>query len=154
MKLNQFKAHLASLNEISFKLPSGETVAPHYHITEVGRVSKAFIDCGGKYREESKVSMQLYIAEDFDHRLSAAKTKAIVEGCEKKLALADLEIEVEYQGRTIEKYGLKAIEGGFEMVSTQTDCLAKDGCGIEKPKVKLSEIGNTAVACDPNSNCC
>ncbi|MAY82788.1 MAG: hypothetical protein CMP59_01505 [Flavobacteriales bacterium] len=154
MKLSQFKAHLSTLSKMEFKLPSGETVAPHYHITEVGKISKAFIDCGGKYREESKVSLQLYIAEDFDHRLSAAKTKAIVEGCETKLALDDLEVEVEYQGRTIEKYGLRAMEGGFEMTSTQTDCLAKDGCGIEKPKVKLSEIGKSEAYCDPNSNCC
>lgn len=154
MKLSQFKAHLNSLDQLEFKLPKGETVAPHYHITEVGKVHKQFIDCGGQYREEAKVSMQLFIADDLDHRLSVNKTKAIVEGCEKKLRLEDLEIEVEYQGRTIEKYGLKAVEGGFEMTATQTDCLAKDGCGIEKPKVRLSEVGTASQACDPNSNCC
>jgi len=154
MRISQFKAHLSTLNRLSFKLPSGEIVAPHYHITEVGKVSKSFIDCGGEYREESKISLQLFIAEDFEHRLSVAKTKAILESCEGKLALGDLEMEVEYQGDTIEKYGLKATEGGFEMIALQTDCLAKDGCGIEKPKAKLAELKKNQTLCQPNSNCC
>jgi len=154
MKLSQFKSHLDTLSKLEFKLPNGEYVAPHYHITEVGQINKKFIDCGGKYREENKISMQLFIADDLDHRLSTKKTRFIVEGCENILGLEDLEVEVEYQGSTIEKYGLEPISDGFNMITTETDCLAKDACGIDKPKVKLSELSESKAVCEPNSNCC
>ncbi len=32
-------------------LPSGGLVPSHFHITEVGRVQKTFVDCGGTRRE-------------------------------------------------------------------------------------------------------
>ena len=32
---------------IQIMLPEGEFVPTHFHITEVGRVRKDFIDCGG-----------------------------------------------------------------------------------------------------------
>ena len=35
---------------IQIMLPEGEFVPTHFHITEVGRVRKDFIDCGGTVR--------------------------------------------------------------------------------------------------------
>jgi hypothetical protein len=66
----------------------------------------------------------------------------IIELSKKVLELGDLEIEVEYQAETIGKFGLDFDGKNFLLTSKQTDCLAKDQCGIpvEKPKKKLSEI--------------
>ena len=50
MKLSEIKNELKGLNIISFKLPNGDLVPNHFHVTEVGRVTKNFIDCGGKIR--------------------------------------------------------------------------------------------------------
>ncbi len=50
MKLSEIKASLVGLTEIVFQLPNGEFVPPHFHITEVGAVSRHFIDCGGTER--------------------------------------------------------------------------------------------------------
>ena len=71
------------------------------------------------------------------------------------LELPDLDIEVEYQGETIGKYGLDFDGTNFLLTTKQTDCLAKDNCGIpvEKAKVKLAEIGNEPC-CSPDGNCC
>ena len=72
------------------------------------------------------------------------------------LGIGDLEIEVEYQGATIGKYGLDFDGTHFLLINTQTDCLAKDNCGIpeEKKKVALSSLETAAPCCDPSSGCC
>ena len=155
MKLSDIKKHLTQVEQIDFVLPSGEQVPSHFHVTEVGSVQKHFIDCGGKVRKESVINFQLYTAEDFDHRLSAEKLRAIIELSERKLALEDVEIEVEYQGNTIGKYGLEFQQGAFQLIATQTDCLASDQCGIpqDKSSIKLSEL-QEAECCAPGSGCC
>ena len=48
MKLSEIKQHLQNLKTIAFQLPNGDLVPAHFHVTEVGQISKRFIDCGGK----------------------------------------------------------------------------------------------------------
>lgn len=155
MKLSEIKKHLAELDTIAFQLPNGELVPNHFHVTEVGKITKNFIDCGGTVRNEEVVNFQLWNANDYDHRLHPEKLINIIELSEKVLGIEDLEIEVEYQGQTIEKFGLDFDGTNFILASKQTDCLAKDNCGIpaEKPKVKLSEVNNEPC-CAPDGNCC
>ena len=74
-----------------------------------------------------------------------------------KLNLRDTEIEVEYQSDTISKYSLGFNDGKFQLLAKQTDCLAKDNCGVptNKPKLKLSELQSQAAnCCTPDSGCC
>lgn len=155
MKLSEVKTVLKELNTIGFKLPNGELVPNHFHVTEVGKVSKHFIDCGGTARKEEVVNFQLWNADDYDHRLHPEKLLHIIELSEKTLDLDDVEIEVEYQADTIAKFGLAFDGTNFLLTSKQTDCLAKDKCGIPetKPKLKLSEL-KKAATCTPNSGCC
>lgn len=156
MKLSFFKNLLGTVNELTFKLPDGSIVAPHFHVTEVGQIDKRFIDCGGTLRLESVINFQLWEANDYDHRLAASKLTSIIELSEQKLNLGDFEIEVEYQGNTIQKFGLDYDGKSFQLTSLTTDCLAKDKCGIpvEKPKVRLSELSNQNSCCTPGSGCC
>lgn len=155
MKLSEVKEKLEQVKHIAFQLPSGELVPNHFHVTEVGKITKHFIDCGGTVRHEEVVNFQLWNANDYDHRLHPEKLLHIIELSEKTLEIGNLEIEVEYQGQTIEKFGLDFDGDLFLLTTKQTDCLAKDNCGIpaEKPKVKLSEMQNK-TACEPNSGCC
>ena len=155
MKLSQVKSVLKELETIGFQLPNGELVPNHFHVTEVGKITKHFIDCGGTERKEEVVNFQLWNANDYDHRLHPEKLLNIIELSEKVLKIADLEIEVEYQADTIGKFGLDFDGQHFLLTNKQTDCLAKDQCGIhaEKPKKILSEI-QTATSCAPGSGCC
>ena len=59
MKLSQIKNELKSLSTIAFQLPNGELVPNHFHVTEVGKVTKHFIDCGGMVRNEEVANFQL-----------------------------------------------------------------------------------------------
>ena len=156
MKLSEIKNHLKSLDKIGFQLPNGELVANHFHVTEVGKITKDFIDCGGKVRSETVINFQLWEENDYDHRLHPDKLINIIELSEKRFQFDDLEIEVEYQGATIGKYGLDFDGTNFLLMNTQTDCLAKDNCGIpeEKQKEALSAIEVPVSSCDPASGCC
>lgn len=155
MKLSAIKMQLEGLPQVNFILPNGSQVPAHFHVTEVGQVSKKYIDCGGTLREESKVTFQLWEDGDVDHRLAASKLLNIIDLAENLLSIPDLEVEVEYQGDTIGRYGLDFNGTDFLLTATQTDCLAKDKCGIpmEKPKIRLSSIAQGPV-CTPNSGCC
>ncbi len=156
MKLSELKAHLTKVTDLNFHLPDGTQVPQHFHVTEVGQITKNFIDCGGTIRHEKTVNFQLWEAGDFDHRLAPKKLSDIIRLSEEKLGLQDGEIEVEYQGHTIEKYGLEFQSGAFVLSNKQTDCLAPDKCGIpvQKPKIKLADLNNSQNSCAPGSGCC
>ena len=150
MKLSEIKKQLSTLETIAFKLPNGDLVPRHFHVTEVGKITKNFIDCGGTVRNEEVINFQLWMADDYDHRLHPEKLVHIINLSEKVLELGDLEIEVEYQGETIGKYGLDIKGNNFLLTTKVTDCLAKDECGI--PNMKSEEIA--ANPCAPGSGCC
>lgn len=157
MKLSEIKNILNSIDTISFILPDGTSIPSHFHVTEVGTVTKNFIDCGGTIRKEEKINFQLWTSTDYDHQLSSKKLAEIIELSEKKLNLMDSEIEVEFQQNTIGKYGLAFNGKEFLLTNTLTACLAEDACKIptEKTKIELSKIPvNESSCCDPNSNCC
>lgn len=157
MTIKEIKTQLSNLETIGFELPDGNLVPNHFHVTEIGKVTKHFIDCGGTLRNEVVANFQLWNANDYDHRLHPEKLMHIIELSDKLLGLDDLEIEVEYQGPTIGKYGLDFNGENFLLITKQTDCLAKDNCGVpeEKPKVKLSNLQeNNSNCCDPKSGCC
>jgi hypothetical protein len=69
MKLSQIKTILNSVEAVSFILEDGTVIPEHFHVTEVGLVTKNFIDCGGTIRKETVINFQLWNANDFDHRL-------------------------------------------------------------------------------------
>ena len=151
MKLSEIKTILKKADQIQFKLPDGELVPGHFHVTEVGKITKHFIDCGGTVRTEEVANFQLWNANDYDHRLHPNKLLNIIELSEKVLKMGDLEIEVEYQGETIGKYGLDFDGWQFMLITKQTDCLAKENCGI--PLEKLNKV-QPASCCSPKSGCC
>jgi hypothetical protein len=59
MKLSEIKNRLNTLQDVVFELPDGTLVPNHFHVTEVGIVSKHFIDCGGTVRDERVANFQL-----------------------------------------------------------------------------------------------
>lgn len=158
MKLSEVKSILRSQAQIAFQLPNGELVPRHFHVTEVGKVTKHFIDCGGTVRHQEVANFQLWNADDYDHRLHPEKLINIIELSQKVLGLGDLDIEVEYQGETISKFGLGFMNDNFQLVSLHTDCLAREKCGVpelektEVPQFDLMATGDNT--CTPGGGCC
>jgi hypothetical protein len=155
MKLSDFKSKLNSIDALNFVLPNGTKVSDHFHVTEVGEITKHFIDCGGKERMEKVVNFQLWEANDIDHRLKPQKLAGIISLSERVLGIGDLEIEVEYQTDTISKFGLEFENGNFVLQSLKTDCLAKDNCGIPQEQLKVNLVDlSQGNSCTPGGGCC
>jgi len=156
MKLSEIKAHLAQAESVNFQLENGTPVPEHFHVTEVGVVTKDFIDCGGTVRHEKVANFQLWDANDFEHRLKAGKLLNIISLSEKVLAMEDLEIEVEYQAQTIGKYDLGYDGKNFLLIAKTTACLAPELCGVPevKQKVQLQNLAASGSTCTPGGGCC
>ncbi|MBI3520221.1 MAG: hypothetical protein HY062_12820 [Bacteroidetes bacterium] len=157
MKLSDVKTHLSTAESVNFRLPNGTYVPEHFHVTEVGQITKKFIDCGGTVRHEILAGFQLWNANDTDHRLKPQKLLNIIALSEKVLGIGDSEVEVEYQSDTIGKYGLEFNGKDFVLIAKQTNCLAQDQCGIptEKQKLNLKDLSKSEQSCcTPGGNCC
>ena len=156
MKLSEIKKHLSNAQAVNFQLQNGNTVPENFHVTEVGVVTKQFIDCGGTLRDEKVANFQLWDANDFEHRLKPDKLLKIIALSEEKLRMEDLEIEVEYQTETIGRYDLDFDGKNFILVPKQTACLASDSCGIipeNKLKINTAEV-LAQNPCKPGGGCC
>lgn len=156
MKLSHIKEILPTLAHVEFQLENGTFVPEHFHVTEVGQITKKFIDCGGVVRHEKVVNFQLWNADDLEHRLKPTKLLNIIKLSEEQLGMEDAEIEVEYQSETIGKYDLDFNGKNFVLKNKQTACLAEDACGIpaSKQKIQLVNLTASSSCCDPNSGCC
>lgn len=157
MKLSQFKSALLLAKPDAnpqFLQLNGLSLAAHYHITEIGLILKNYVDCGGVVRQERKASMQIWLANDTDHRLSVQKLLEIIEKAEQLFSLKDEELEVEYQGQTIETYGLNLQDFGFQFTAKKTTCLAPGHCGIPDELLPTEMQKTKSACCSPSSGCC
>jgi hypothetical protein len=140
MTLAVFKKYLTQHPdlEISFWLPDGTEVPEHFHVTEVGRVEKRFIDCGGTRRDKVTCVLQTWVADDVDHRLIAEKLAGILKMAEPLLETDELDLEVEHESHVISQYPVTEVEVGkcalmFQLGTKHTDCLAKEKCLVPGP---------------------
>lgn len=118
---------------LRFLLPNGELVPAHAHVTEVARIDKKFIDCGGTFRTESLCRLQTWFCDDMDHRLTAGKLLKIFNLAESLSLTDDLEVDVEHEVGFISQFPLVSIEMAddemiFHLGVRRTACLAMEKC--------------------------
>ena len=157
MTISELKNQLDSLESLNFIQPNGYSIPKHFHITEVGLITKHFIDCGGTIRKNKVANIQIWVAQDVEHRLTPKGLLNILEISDKILGDEDLDIEIEYQTETVGKYGLEFKNENFILIPTQTDCLAKENCGVPstKNKLQLAKLGTESEGCcTPGGVCC
>ena len=83
MLLSAFKQTLSELDKLKFQLPNGQLVPSYFHITEVGKVTRNYIDCGGVLRQENKLNLQLWVSSDTEHCLKPDNILNILKLAEK-----------------------------------------------------------------------
>ena len=122
-------------SHMHWMLPDKYFVPKHYHITEVGKVRKDYIDCGGTVRSKESCVLQVWVHDDADHRLKTDKLADIIRLAEGILGSDDLPVEIEYEQGVVSQYPI----GGFEptpsgplfyLGAKHTACLAPDKCGV------------------------
>ena len=121
---------------LSVRTPDGKLIPAHFHVTEVGVVAKNTKDCGGGQSSSASAYMQLWVANDFDHRLTAGRLLEIYMNA-MNILVDTLDVVVEYQAGTICLYGLEyvAVDGGaviLQLSNLHTACAAPDKCGVEE----------------------
>jgi hypothetical protein len=135
MHLTELKAVLAEnpRSLLRFRLPNGSLSAPHAHITEVGLVTKSFIDCGGTIRSAAYCLLQSWVADDVDHRLQAGKLLSIIEKASPLLGTQDPLVELEHQLEHATQLSViaAAVQEGevvLQLAGKRTACLAPEIC--------------------------
>jgi hypothetical protein len=154
MKLIELKRHLEESHDslVRFVLPGGNTVPAAYHLTEVGHVTKNFIDCGGTRRSSEACVLQLWLGDDEAHRLRADKFLRILEMSREIVPSESLSVEVEYEAEVISQYPIAASHRDgdaivLELATKHTDCLARQ---LYLPPENLSDD----ACCSASSRCC
>ena len=161
MKLSELKNALAQnpAAHLRFLLPNGELTPAHSHVTEVARVDKRFIDCGGTLRTDSLCRLQTWAADDVDHRLTAGKLLNIFNLAESVLLTDDLEVDVEHEAGYISQFPLEAIEMKsaeiiFRLGVRHTACLAMDKCLPPAAPSEFSPLKFNFKETPPAAKCC
>ncbi len=159
MTLSELKSLLAthSVRHFRILLPDGSPVPLSFHVTEVGRVHKTFLDCGGTLRESLACQLQIWVGEDYAHRIETGKMAAILEKARTWLPDESIPVEIEYEDRVISQYtvdGHEITEDAVILVLAHkhTECLAPELCGLPALD-RLPAIGGKSPCCGP-SGCC
>ena len=132
---------------LRFRLPTGGLTPLHVHFTEVARHEKRFVDCGGVLRTEVTARIQVWCADDTEHRVGTNKAFQILERGADLIDTKDLPLEVEYNFPLLTIFSvLGSVVEGQELIfllgAKMTYCLAPDIC--------LPSTSN----CKPGSGCC
>ncbi len=159
MNLSELKSLLHDHAERHFRiqLPDGAAVPVSFHVTEVGRVQKTFLDCGGTLRESLTCQLQIWVGEDYDHRIETGKLAAILDKAKAYLPDESIPVEIEYEDRVISQYTIAGheITGDavvLRLAHKHTECLAPELCGL--PSInRLPAIGGKNPCCGP-AGCC
>jgi hypothetical protein len=159
MKLSELKSLLAEHSDRFFRirLPDGGAVPVSFHVTEVGQMHKTFIDCGGKLRETTTCQLQVWVGDDYEHRIETGKMASILDKARSILPDDSVPVEIEYEDRVISQYTISSHELSDDSVvlilaNKHTECLAPELCGL--PTIgRLPAIGGKSNGCGP-SGCC
>jgi hypothetical protein len=138
---------------VRFELPTSTLLSPHVHVTEVARIDKKFVDCGGTLRTDSSCRLQIYQADDTEHRITAAKFAQILAKGAGVLASLNLAVEVEVEAPYLSVFPIvgQRLDDKQIVLSLgirHTACLAEDVCF----PANLQNKGG--AACTPGSGCC
>ncbi len=113
-----------------FRLPGGDFVPGHAHLTEVGHVIRNFIDCGGQIGREEKIVLQTHVGNDTDHRLQSDRFARILKLGGAVVPNSALEVEVEYDCCVVSHYPLAEARANGEYLDLilqrgRTHCRAR-----------------------------
>lgn len=158
MNLTELTSLLTNHSSRVFRivLPGGDAVPISFHVTEVGRVHKVFLDCGGKLRESILCQLQIWVGQDYDHRVETGKMAAILDKARLYLPDGAIPVEIEYEDQVISQYTISGHELTDEAVILKlaykhTECLAPELCGLTD--LRLPSITNKAPCCGPTQRC-
>jgi len=135
ISVSALKAALAAAPSLPLTViwTDGEAIEPHFHVTEVGRVQKDFVDCGGTVRRSVTCLLQTWVGDDLDHRIVGEKLLKALDRAAPILGGEDLPVELEYETCNVVQLVVASVTQEadrliIQLGSKHTDCLAKELC--------------------------
>jgi len=135
LPVSALQAALATAPELPITVvwTDGEPIEAHFHVTEIGRVQRDFVDCGGTVRRVATCLLQTWVGDDTDHRLTAGKLLKAFAHAAPILRGEDLPVEFEYEACNVVQLTLAEIRREADRFVLQlgkkhTDCLAREVC--------------------------
>jgi hypothetical protein len=118
---------------LSLILPRGEQVPVSFHITEIARIRKDFIDCGGRPHSTEVCQLQAWIGPDADHRLTAGKLAGILRKAGNLFPSDNVPLELEYEDGLLSQFPVTSHHVTptailLTLSQKHADCLAPDVC--------------------------
>ena len=135
-----------------FVLPDGDFIPAHAHVTEVGHVTKSFIDCGGVTGKSETVLLQTHVGRDTDHRLKSDRFAKILELGQRVLPHDQLEVEVEYDCCVVAQYPVEDVKPAgahldIVLGKRRTQCLAQERQKAATESSESACCGTAAAGC-------
>jgi hypothetical protein len=153
MKLSDLRTALEKYPDTlpRFVLPDGDFIPAHAHVTEVGHVSKIFIDCGGVLGKSEMVLLQTHVGRDTEHRLKSDRFARILELGARVVPHDQLEVQVEYDCCVVAQYPVLEVKPADEHLDVvlgrrQTQCLAQER--------RKAAAANANTCCETAAACC
>ena len=142
-----------------FQYTPGQLVGANYHITEVKHLTIDSVDCGAQTDAWKETIIQLWESPDElgkTEYMTAYKAIAILNKVAKmKTFVSDAEAKIEYSNATfhtaqlfINDYVINSNNLIIKLAIEQTDCKAKELCGVPEKTVEPN------LSCSPTSGCC
>lgn len=160
------KELLALLREQSqkallFEYHPGHFVGANYHITEIKNITVDSVDCGAGTDFWKETVIQLYespVEKEKKEFMTAYKALNILNKVDRiKPMEREVEVKFEYSNDTFHTAQLfvnNALISNDQVILqlgiAQTDCKAKDACGIPVKQV----MEKATACCTPESGCC
>ncbi len=162
MKTNEFISLLKENpnKNLLFEYKPGQLVPANYHITEVKNITIDSVDCGAGTDFWKETIIQLWESpEEIGKRdyMSAFKALAILNKVDKiKPMEKEVEVKFEYSNPNfhtaqlfVNAHQLAGNNLVFHLGVEQTDCKAKDTCGVP-----VEMTSSSANSCSSESGCC
>lgn len=159
MILSELKSLLSgnSGSHFTIQLPGGSAVPVSFHVTEVGRIHKTFLDCGGNLRESITCQLQIWVGLDNGHRIETGKMSAILDKAKQHFPDESIPVEIEYEDEVISQYTIEDHEISGDSVvlilgHKHTGCLAPELCGL--PPLPDPGRNRATSPCHGPKGCC
>ena len=135
IKVSALKAALAAAPDLPITVvwTDGDPIEPHFHVTEVGRVQKDFVDCGGTVRRLVTCLLQTWGETTRTIASLAANSSRRLPMRPRSSALKNLPVELEYENCNVVQLVVASVRQEsdrlvLQLGSKHTDCLAKEVC--------------------------
>lgn len=152
MNVSEFIEFLGSrgASEVVFYLNNGTVFSPHFHISFISKVDKTGFTCEKIPYAEAFVEIQLWVADDVNHRISGDKFLSILSKLDLQAAdlLKDLNIQLDLNG-VLSSFSLRQSEGLLVLNPLKASCPVPELCVVDNVQEEVN-----SGACKPGSGCC